>query len=630
VDLFYLLDAFSENNIIKLVFYNTSTEYLHEIEIDNYKPYFFIKYQHDFKYKRAIEDVKVSTIEKKDLFTGKVKKLTRITVKQPSLLQKISNNFQIKWENNIPYVLSYIYDHNLVFGAPYFIKEKRLKTAYKIDDSLKLRFQKKFITIKETDKEKYELLEQLFILCSQPIPNITLEKLGIKKDVDYKGLYLSFLLSRISNLPLSTTITNNQVSTWIRSIFYNYLRKKNILIPNSREIRRKETLRGISGALTFKPKTGTYFNTVVVDFESLYPSIIDVYNLSYETFDCGHPECIRNKIKETKHQICLKRRGIYSILIGALKDLRIHWFKPLSKDTSINKDERLLADAASTLLKLILVSSYGVTVRIHGLAQPTLAETITTYGRHVLKESWKLAEEIGLNPLYGDTDSLFLDNPSDKEIQDLIRKVKENLHLDLAVDKVYSVCVLPRAMKSYFGILKDGTPDVKGLTAIKSNSPHFIHKVFMLCAKELVNVKNWKEFEDAKENIRRVVKRAVANLKSGKVPLKDLTYTIKLHFDPNVRFNEEETIHQPYQCAIQLINMGKNVKKGSSVSFLKVKPFGYAGKKFTVKPFESVRNFSEINMEDYISNLKTALSQTFKPMNISFLDNQETTLADFL
>ena len=96
-----------------------------------------------------------------------------------------------------------------------------------------------------------------------------LEKLGIKEDVDYKKLYVSFLLSRIANLPLSTTLTNNQVSTWIRSIFYNYLRIKNILIPNSNEIRRNETLRDIPGALTFKPKTGSYFNTVVVDFESL-------------------------------------------------------------------------------------------------------------------------------------------------------------------------------------------------------------------------------------------------------------------------------------------------------------------------------------------------------------------------
>jgi DNA polymerase I len=42
--------------------------------------------------------------------------------------------------------------------------------------------------------------------------------------------------------------------------------------------------------LTVAPKAGTYFNTVVCDFESLYPSCIDSFNLSYETVDCWHPD----------------------------------------------------------------------------------------------------------------------------------------------------------------------------------------------------------------------------------------------------------------------------------------------------------------------------------------------------
>lgn len=110
-------------------------------------------------------------------------------------------------------------------------------------------------------------------------------------------------------------------------------------------------------------------------------------------------------------------------------------------------------------------------MRIHGLAQPALAESITAYGRYALRKSWSIAEEEGLKPLYGDTDSLFLDGPSESSVSNLIRRVKEELRLDLAVDKIYSVCVLPRAMKAYFGIKKDGSADIKGLTAIKSSSP---------------------------------------------------------------------------------------------------------------------------------------------------------------
>ncbi|MEM4704273.1 MAG: DNA polymerase domain-containing protein, partial [Candidatus Bathyarchaeia archaeon] len=136
-------------------------------------------------------------------------------------------------------------------------------------------------------------------------------------------------------------------------------------------------------------------------------------------------------------------------LIGALKELRIKIFKPASRDVSLSEVERKQASAVAKLLKLISVSSYGVTVRIRGLACPPLAEAITGYGRYVLKESWQMSEKRGMLPLYGDTDSLFLDNPSEEEVGWLIKAVKERFWLDLAVDKRYSLCVLPKAKKAY-------------------------------------------------------------------------------------------------------------------------------------------------------------------------------------
>ena len=143
-------------------------------------------------------------------------------------------------------------------------------------------------------------------------------------------------------------------------------------------------------------------------------------------------------------------------------------------------------------------------------------------------------------------------------------------------------------------------------------------------------MKNWTEFEAAKANIQKAANKAVSDLKSGKVPLKDLEYSVRLHFDPSERPLEEEALHQPYQCAVQLMTSGKGARRGETVSFVKVRPFSYLGKTFTVKPAEFVESFREVNIEDYVRNLRTALSQTFKPMNISFEDESVTTLADFI
>jgi len=630
--LLYLLDGFTDKNTVTLIFYDADRQKLREIRDEAYKPYFLVKHPPSSREEAIIQRLngETSLVEKINLFSGEKIRLTRVKLEDPSLLTVASRQFKERWEVHIPYLLSYVYDHSLVFGIPYALNDGSLEPQCEINPQLSRIFLEKFATVKKEDPEKFQLLEEFFLFCSQQIPEIPLDKLGIHVDLEYEKLYLGFLLSRVANLPLPVALRNRHVSTWIKSILHFYLRRKNILIPRASELRRGEKPRRVPGALTFPPKTGTYFNTVVVDFESLYPSVIDAYNLSYETVNCSHPRCRENRVPETNHHVCTVRRGVYSILIGALKDLRIHWFKPLARDDSLSTEERRLADAASRLLKLILVSCYGVTVRIPGLSQPALAESITAYGRYALKQTWSLAESSGLRPLYGDTDSLFLDNPQNDQVDWLIRKVKEDLHLDLAIDKVYSVCVLPRAMKAYFGIMKDGTPEVKGVAAIKSNSPPFIKKVFMECVRELADVKNWAEFEEAKRNIRRVVEEAIKRLKAGKIPLEDLAYQVKLHEDSAERLVKDEPMHQPYQCAVQLMDSGVKVTRGSIVSFVKVKPFIYGGKRYTVKPLSMVKSMQEINVEDYVRNLRTSLSQVFRPMNLSFDEKQRMTLADFI
>jgi hypothetical protein len=113
--------------------------------------------------------------------------------------------------------------------------------------------------------------------------------------------------------------------------------------------------------------------------------------------------------------------------------------------------------------------------------------------------------------------------------------------------------------------------------------------------------------------------------------MRDLEYTVELHEDPLEQM-KESTLHQPYQCAIQLIDAGKPVQRRDTVKFVKVKPFPYRSRTFTVKPSKGVKDFREVNLKDYIRNLRTALNQTFKTMNLQFTEEakKEVTLSDFL
>jgi DNA polymerase elongation subunit (family B) len=631
---YYLLDASvsEKEQSIKLVFYSPFKNKWKEIVDTDYRPYFFIPYpisEDDYKVIQEL-GLDIEVVEKTGLFTRKPVKLTKVTLSDLSDHLHISRKFSKSWEKEVTIVSSYMFDHNLVFGAKYKIEGKEIVPLLGVSKEDLKNFRKAFSEIRRTDPEKYKLSKRLFILCSQPVPEVSLKRFGIEP-VDSEKIHEMFMLTRLTNIPIPLTYKARHVSVWIKSILHNYLRKNNILIPTAKELRKGEETHSVKGALTLPPESGVYFNTVVVDFDSMYPSLIDSYNLSHETIDCADDECQNNKVPELDHCVCTKRRGVYSILIGSIKDLRIHWFKPRSKDKSLSDEKQSLAKTTSQLLKLILVSSYGVVIDIHGLARSNLGESITAFGRYSLRTAKKIAEKKGLHPIYGDTDSLFLDDPTEEEIKWLIRTVNKRLKLDLAVEVRYTLCVLPEAAKAYFGIKKDGTYDLKGLTAIKSNSPEFIFNVFDECIQELTTVTNRSEFNKAKRKIKAIVQDAIDDLVLGKIPIEDLEYSVKIHDDPKEKL-KGASLHQPYQCAVQLLDSGKDVKKWDEMRFVKVKPFNYHGKRLTVKPTDHIKRLSEINVLDYIRNLRTALNQTFEPMGISInaAEKAKGTLFDFL
>lgn len=622
----YLVDAtVTETNSIKLVFSDSNGK-ISEIIDEKYKPYFLTTYPLTDEDRQIITyfSGNIQVIEKSDLFTGEKKTLAKVSWPSTSIASKVARKFHHSWESEIDFSKSYVYDNGLVFGSMH--SESNLKPILDTSAAAREKIERTFKEVQSEDPMKYALICYWFDLLNQPIPNLSPVFFGVEQ-VDVEKIYATWMLSRIANLPLRETFSSNRVSDWLKSIIYTYLRRNNILIPTAEELTKGNPTHTVTGALTVAPKAGIYFNTTVCDFESLYPSCIDSFNLSYETIDCGHPECLGNRIPDFEGHVCTRRRGFYAVLVGALKELRIKLFKPASKDNALTTEERRIAGAAAKLLKLILVSSYGVTVRIHGLACPPLAEAITGYGRYVLRESWEIAEQKGLRPLYGDTDSLFLDNVSNEQVEWLIRTVKERFRLDLAVDKHYNLCVLPKAKKAYFGILRDGTPDIKGVTATKSNSPEYINRIFQQCVKELSNVKNQEEYTQAAKRIQETVQKATADLRNRKVKLEDLVYSVQLYFDPNEKVGDMKTAHQPYQCAIQLIDAGKKLKRGDTVSFIKVKPFKYKEKMFTVKPADSVTSLADINTEDYVRNLLTALNQTFEPMGVKLETERETEIS---
>lgn len=179
-------------------------------------------------------------------------------------------------------------------------------------------------------------------------------------------LRLIVLLMRISRLSMED-VTRFGISTWIQSLFRQEHRSRNALIPKQREIRELKSSdahteamikdKAFKGAIVIEPVAGVHFGATVLDFASLYPTIMKTHNISYETVDCPHESCEKaedNRVPETDHWTCKKNVGMISQTIGFFRDTRVKWFKGKSKDTNLNQGLRNWYSVVEKALKVFV------------------------------------------------------------------------------------------------------------------------------------------------------------------------------------------------------------------------------------------------------------------------------------
>ena len=430
---------------------------------------------------------------------------------------------------------------------------------------------------------------------------------------------LLLTIMRIAKMPMAD-VARTSVSNWIRSMLIFEHRRLGAIVPNREDLESRSVSyskaiikdKKYRGGLVIEPVPGVHFNVVVLDFASLYPSIIKVYNISYETVRCPHEECRSDpsrRVPDTEHWICKRRRGITSLLIGSLRDIRVDYFKALSKRPGVTEEEKEFYSVISQALKVILNASYGVMgFENFALYYLPVAEATTAYGRWAITQTMNRAREMGLEVIYGDTDSLFVKAPSEEQIRGLINWAKEKLGIDLEVDKVFRYVAFSERKKNYIGVYEDGRVEVKGLTGKKSNTPDYIKKVFYDVLNVLAGVHSKEDFDRASSEIRRMIRTAYLNIKNRKVPLEELAFRVMLSKSLD---QYKDTTPQHVKAARLLRSAGKDVKPGDIISYVKtVSGLG-------VKPVSMARP-EDIDVDKYVEYLRSTFDQLLDALGYSF------------
>jgi len=298
-----------------------------------------------------------------------------------------------------------------------------------------------------------------------------------------------------------------------------------------------------------------------------------------------------------------------SLVIGTLRDLRVNWYKPKSKDKNQSPAMRSWYNVIQQSLKVILNASYGVFgAEVFDLYCPPVAESTAAIGRYAITETVRKAEALGINVVYGDTDSVFLENPSQAQINEVVEWSREFLGMDLDTDKIYRYSAFSSRKKNYLGVYPSGSVDIKGLTGKKRNTPDFLKIAFAEMISILGEVESSEDFDEAKSRIREVVKTCYLKLKNGKYSLDDLAFNVMIS-KPIESYTK--TTPQHVKAAKLLVKNEVEVKPGEIISFVKTKT------QEGVKPVQ-LASVKEIDADKYMGYIKSTFEQVLDAIGIDF------------
>lgn len=232
-----------------------------------------------------------------------------------------------------------------------------------------------------------------------------------------------YQLSNICSCPVSDTGSEMRL---VESFLFKH-RNNSEILPTTQETEMDDA----TGGLVLNPSNGIYDWVGVLDLKSLYPSSIISLNISRETLQSDgefnprrdalcpdmplNDDSVRGK-KITEDDIdwsngtglSFKEEGLIPKYIGLLFDERQN-FKELRDGFDSEAPEYEVFDNKQRGIKVVMNSFFGVSDnKYFRLSTEGMGDVITGSSRYVTWKGVQIAEDMGFEVLYGDTDSIFV------------------------------------------------------------------------------------------------------------------------------------------------------------------------------------------------------------------------------
>ncbi|MCW4024961.1 MAG: DNA polymerase II [Candidatus Bathyarchaeota archaeon] len=314
-----------------------------------------------------------------------------------------------------------------------------------------------------------------------------------------------------------------------------------------------------TGGLVFDPKPGLHQDIAVLDFKSMYPNIMITYNLSPDTYippEQQVPESSVYEAPEVKHRFRKEPAGFYKEALTYLISVRGQIRKEM-KTLQPQTVEYNILDARQKAVKIVTNAVYGYAgwTGARWYIKP-VAEAASAWGRFIIQSAAQMAEEKGLERIYGDTDSLFL-SYKPQVIEALTEQIRQKYGLEVEVGEKYKRVFFTEAKKRYAGLRGDGSLDIVGLEVIRGDWA----EVAKLVQEKVLEIILKDQSPKSAVNYVHVV---IRQLRQRQIPLQNLIIWKTLTKPP-----QKYNIKAPHvEAAKQLIEHGWRLTSGDKVGYV--------------------------------------------------------------
>ncbi|XP_066903422.1 DNA polymerase zeta catalytic subunit isoform X2 [Halyomorpha halys] len=313
--------------------------------------------------------------------------------------------------------------------------------------------------------------------------------------------------------------------------------------------------------LIMEPESRFYGDPVIVlDFQSLYPSMMIAYNYCFSTclgrladlvasdelkFGCTSLKTNLKELFKLQNHIHVSpagivfvdksiRNGVLPQMLQEILDTRLMVKASMKR----HKDKKLLTralDARQLGLKLIANVTYGYTSANFSGRMPCIevGDSVVSKGRETLERAIRLVEETGewrARVVYGDTDSLFVLCPGRSKEEAFIigQQIAERVTNDnpppvkLKLEKIFLPCIL-QTKKRYVGYMYESADQetpvylAKGIETVRRDGCPAASKILEKSLKLLFD-------QGDMSTVRQFVRQQLTKVLSGRLSPSELSF----------------------------------------------------------------------------------------------------------